>query len=150
MDESGLMSFLSFETKITNGMAAEVHKRIMSELIRRSPEAMRFAGGLIRDIPEVRKLLSFMGSSRFRADFGIGVEDKTRILKETREVFSGINNIFSASKNIVSFSFLPQDKLRETTSALWTNVNLNRVILVNAWDIYEYGIIRRQGQQRRY
>lgn len=119
------------EEKIKNSlMGASVKERIVR---------------IIMNSISIRKWNIFLTSEQFRADFGIDAGGAKNMWSDFTSIVSDVNIVRDSSG--VSILGLDQNRIRAVMDHVWTN-KAGRRINVNAWDIYEYGVIGDSGKGR--
>lgn len=100
-----------------------------------------------RKVPAIRKFIDFMSSDQFRSDFGIEKAEADKMQADFRKVFEG-SDPFQHSElrkegNDVVVRLVDQEFLRRLTFFIWDTASTSkkRYTFVNAWDVYEYGVV---------
>ena len=141
---------VSFSVEMSGSQLQNLANRINKSIENRAPLIAFTVVNELGKLDKVSKFRDFLRSVQFFSDFGIdplsGVEMSDRFYSFFNKI-STLNEhsiIFKRGHNIF-FKLLDQNKIREDTTNIWAatpeSTNNKAAILVNAWDVYEYGII---------
>ena len=90
----------------------------------------------------IRKWNAFLTSKQFMGDFGIAPSDAKNMWSDFTSIVSDIN--ITADSGGVNIRGISQNNIRAIMDHVWSN-KAGRQIRVNAWDVYEYGIVGEGG-----
>lgn len=141
------MSDIKFDIKMTKQDLAQLQKELGEIAGPILGQTVKALSKEILEIPAVQKFAAFMNTKQFREDFGIFISDAKDMRNRFLEAISNIQIVKLSKDGSVKIKIVDEDELRAATLYKWTSIRLTskkrakKAILVNAWDIYENGIV---------
>ncbi len=145
------MAGISFDVEMSKAQLDNIVRRIKKSIEGQAP-VLAFA--MVNELgatAAVDKFVNFTKSNQFVSEFGIPAIDAANMYDRLFKTFNTIGSltehsiIKKAANGDMLFKLVSENYLRDITEHLWAptpeSTSDAPPILVNAWDVYEYGIV---------
>jgi len=127
-----------FKPKIDKRSLRRIEKKAI-RAIASNPSTKERLGQLLVESPAMTKWKSLFESEQFQIDFGIYSGDARTMANDFFDEVKNIRIVVSQPGEIVVQAFY-EKAMRAITTNIWRHRS-HPDIIVNAWDVYEYGIV---------
>lgn len=127
---------IGFKAQFDKGSLERIERKIRRSL---TTDAVREKiVNIVMNSISIRKWNAFLTSEQFMSDFGIDDSSAKNMWSDFMSIVSDVKII--PDSHGVSIKAIDQSSIRIVMDHVWSN-KAGRQIEVNAWDIYEYGVI---------